>query len=156
MAYVTDDQDTTSAEAPNPVETGQPAKGNLGDWASRPVPPVLVELAARFSRLSENPARAMIENISRTVSPTFAAVRADVLPSWLVEAQLMRAVRVGDVLTPAVLRGLQLDSGAALSKIVLSGSAFSGWRFSLATQNMVASWAKTQNFGSRVVLVALP
>jgi hypothetical protein len=152
VAYVTDDQDTTSAEAPDPVETGQPAKGNLGDRASRPVPPVLVELAARFSRLSENPARAMIENISRTVSPTFAAVRADVLSSWLVEAQLMRAVRVGDVLTPATLRGLQLGSGATLSKIVLSGSAFSGWRFSLATQNMVASWAKTQNFGSQVVL----
>jgi hypothetical protein len=152
VAYVTDDQDATSSEAQDPVETGQPAKGDLGDWSSRPVPPVLTEWAARFGRLSENPARAMIENLSRTVSPTFAPVRADVLPAWLLEAQFMRAARIGDVLTPAALRGIQLNSGAALSKVVLSGSAFSGWRFSLATQNMVASWAKTPNFGSRVVI----
>jgi len=155
VAYVTDDEDPTSAEPEDTAGTGQPA-GDLGDRASRVVPPVLVELAARLNVVSESAARTMIENITRIVSPTFAVIRADVLPSWLVEAQLMRAVRVGDVLTPAVLRGIQLDSGAALSKIVLSGSAFSGWRFSLATQNMVASWAKTQNFGSRVVLVALP
>jgi len=45
-----------------------------------------------------------------------------------------------------------MDSGAALSKIVLSGSAFSGWRSALATQNIVASLAKTQNFGSQVAI----
>lgn len=152
MAYVTDDQDPTSAEPEDTAGTGQPAKGDLGDRASRPVPPVLVELAARLKLVNENAARTMIENITRSVSPTFAAIRADVLRSSLADAPLMRAVRIGDALTPAMLRGIQLDSGAALSKIVLSGSAFTGWRSALATQNMVASWAKTQNFGSQVVI----
>ena len=151
MAYVTDDEDPTSAEPEDAAGTGQPA-GDLGERASRAVPPVLVELAARLNVVSENAARTMIENITRGVSPAFAAIRADVLRSSLAEAQLMRAVRIGDALTPAVLRGIQMDSGAALSKIVLSGSAFSGWRSALATQNMVASWAKNQNFVSQVAI----
>jgi hypothetical protein len=152
VAHVTDAQDTTPDEPQDPAGTGQPAKRDLGDRAFQPVPPVLVELVARLNVVSEKASRTMIENITRIAGPTYAAVRADVLPTWLVKAQLMRAVRVGDVLTPAVLRALQLDSGAALSKIVLSDSAFTGWRFSLATQNMVAAWATTQNFGSQVAI----
>ena len=74
------------------------------------------------------------------------------LPLWPVEAQFIRAVRISDVLTPAMLRGLQVDSGAALSKIVFPDSAFTGWRSAMATQGTVASWATNQNFGSQVVI----
>jgi hypothetical protein len=152
VANVTDDQDTTPAEPQDAAGTEQPATGDLGDRVSRPVPPVLVELASRLNVVGESASRTMIANITRIVSPAFEAIRADMLPLWLVEAQLMRAARIGDVMTPVVLRGIQLDSGAALSKIVLSDSAFTGWRSAMATQNMVASWAKTQNFGSQIAI----
>jgi hypothetical protein len=100
----------------------------------------------------ESASRTMIENITRIVSPAIEAIRADVLSAWPVEAQLMRAVRIGDVLTPAVLRGLQLDSGAALSKILFPDGAFTGWRSAMATQGIVASWTTTQNFGSQLAI----
>lgn len=90
MAYVTDDQDPTSAEPEDTAGTGRPA-GDLGERPSRAVPPILVELAAKLNVVNENAARTLIENITRSLSPTFAVIRADVLRSSLAEAQLMGA-----------------------------------------------------------------